>query len=292
MAGLVNPPVFVPTISTYHAYFSSPDTNLFSREYQAVLEPYLIDPMNVGAAQTPASVSLQIYASSHQGDPTAILLWHATPEIAKDCNPGCVSLLHSVSHYVSRMGCLSSQWDDRMFANRGDVSYGTPPLVVWDPTYLHLAPGVYVPSAAAIDTSLDGDPNVTLLGPYSAGDAGAEIIRCRKTFYVPAPYVGLLLSDDLIPVEVWNRLRGAIVYAAAEAACRPVINWLHAAIVRSGPNTYSALVVPNPLAPLPDALLLQHRHRLLLIHLPALKPALTARQGPVLPKRLERWQWS
>ena len=88
-----------------------------------------------------------------------------------------------------------------MFANQGDVSYSTGPLAVWDPTYLHLAPAVYVPSAAAIDTSLARDPNVTLLGPCGAGDAGAEIIHCQKTVYVPAPYVGLFLSADLSPVE-------------------------------------------------------------------------------------------
>ena len=68
-----------------------------------------------------------------------------------------------------------------MFANQGDVSYGTAPLAVWDPTYLHPAPAVYVPRAAAIDTSLPGDPNITLLGPYGAGDAGVNIIRCSKS---------------------------------------------------------------------------------------------------------------
>ena len=115
--------------------------------------------------------------------------------------------------------------------NRADVSYGTAPLAVWDPTYLHLAPAVYVPSAAAIDTSLSGDANITLLGPYGAGDAGVEIIRCCKTVYIPAPYVGLLLCADLTPVEVWNHLCGAIVDAASEAVCRPLIDWLCAAIV-------------------------------------------------------------
>ena len=62
-------------------------------------------------------------------------------------------------------------------------------------------------SAATIDTSLSGDSNLTLLGRYGAGDAGVEIIRCRKTVYVPAPYVGLLLSTDISLVEAWNRLR-------------------------------------------------------------------------------------
>ena len=147
-----------------------------------------------------------------------------------------------------------------MFANRGDVSYGTAPLAVWDPTHLHLAPDVYVPSAAAIDTSLSGDDNITLLGPYGLGDRGVEIIRCRKTVYVPAPYVGLLLCFELTPVEAWNRLSAAIDDATAESACRTLIYWLRAAIVRSGPNTYSELVVPGPLAPLLDTLLLHHRN--------------------------------
>ena len=102
---------------------------------------------------------------------------------------------------------------------------------MWDPIYLHLSPVVYVPSAAAIDTSLSGGANITLLGPYGAGDAGVEIIRCHKTVYVPAPYVGLLLCADLILVEAWNCLRGAIVDAVPEDTCRPLIDWLRAAIV-------------------------------------------------------------
>ena len=159
------------------------------------------------------------------------------------------------------------------------MSYGTATLAVWDPTYLHLALAVYVPSATAIDTSLSGNANITLLGPYGAGDVGVEIIRCRKTVYVPATYVGLLLCADLTPVGAWNRLRGDITNATAEAACRPLIDWLRAAIVRSGPNTYSALIVPKPLAPLSNALLLQHRHRLLLSHLPRLDPSINRAAG-------------
>ena len=39
MYGLGGLPVLVPTISTYCAYFSSLETDPFSGEYQAVLEP-------------------------------------------------------------------------------------------------------------------------------------------------------------------------------------------------------------------------------------------------------------
>ena len=216
MAILGGPPDLVPTICTYRAYFSSLETDPFAGGYEAVLDPYSIDPTNAAATQTRASVSQQIYTASQQGYPTSFLLWHATPGIVKDRDPGRISMLHSVSYYTSRMGQPSCKWDDGTFANRGDVSYGTAPLEVWEPTYLHLAPAVYVPSAAAIDTSLAGNANITLIGPYGAGDAGDEIIRCCKTVYVSAPYVGLLLCADIYPVEAWNRLRGEIVDAAAE----------------------------------------------------------------------------
>ena len=175
-AGLGGQLDLAPTICTYRAYFSRPEIDPFSGNYEAVLDPYQVDPMNAAAALTPASVSQQIYAASQQGDPTAFLLWHVTSRLAKDWDPGRVSLLHSVSHCASRMGRPPCRWNDETFANRSNVSYGTVPLANWDPTYLHLAPAVHVPSAAAIDTSLAGDTNLTLLGPYRSGDAGFETI--------------------------------------------------------------------------------------------------------------------
>ena len=88
VAGLGGPPNLVPTICMYRAYFSSPETFPFSGGYEAALEPYRIDPMNADAAQTWANFSQQIYTAIHQGDPPAFLLWHATPGLAEDWDPG------------------------------------------------------------------------------------------------------------------------------------------------------------------------------------------------------------
>ena len=128
MAGLEDPPNSVPTICTYRAYFSTPETDPFSGGYESVLEPYRIDPTNAVTTQTPASVSQQIYTASQQGHPTAFFLWHATFGLTEDHDPGRISLLHSVSYYASRMGRPPCMWDEGTFPNYGDVSYGTAPL--------------------------------------------------------------------------------------------------------------------------------------------------------------------
>ena len=68
MAGLGGQPDLVPTICTYYAYFSRPETDPFFGDYEAVLDPDWIDPMNAADALTLASVSQQVYAASQQGD--------------------------------------------------------------------------------------------------------------------------------------------------------------------------------------------------------------------------------
>ena len=157
MAGLLGQPDLAPPIRTYRAYFSRPETDPYGGDYPAVVDPYRVDPLNATAVPTPASVTQQIYAASQQGDPTAFLLWHATSGLAAERNPGRISLLHTVSHYASRMGRSPCCWDGESFTNWGDVTFGTAPLAHWDPSKLHLAAAVHVPSAAAIDAAIAGD---------------------------------------------------------------------------------------------------------------------------------------
>ena len=128
MAGLIGQPDLAPPICTYCAYFSWPETDPFGGDYAAILAPYRVDPLNAAAAPKPASVAQPIYAASQQKDPTAFLLWHATPGLAVDQDPGRISLLHSVSHYASRMGWTPCRWDNETFTNRGDVTFRTSPL--------------------------------------------------------------------------------------------------------------------------------------------------------------------
>ena len=74
-------------------------------------------------------------------------------------------------------------------------------------------------------------------------------------------------------------MRGAIFDAAAEEACHPILDWLRAALTHLVPDGLSTIVVPDPSAPLPDALLLEHQHRLLQVHLLGLDPSINRAAG-------------
>ena len=110
MASLLGQPDLVPPIRTYHAYFSRPETDPFGGDYAAVLDPYQVDPLNAAATPPPAIVAQQVYAAIQKGDPTAFLLWHTTPGLTADWDPGRISLLHTVSHSASRMGRPPCRW--------------------------------------------------------------------------------------------------------------------------------------------------------------------------------------
>ena len=45
MAGLGGQPELAPKICTYRAYFSLPETDPFSGDYEAVLDPYWVNPI-------------------------------------------------------------------------------------------------------------------------------------------------------------------------------------------------------------------------------------------------------
>ena len=75
MASLGGGTNLVPTICTYCAYFSSPETDPFPSGYEAVLYPYSIYPMDAAAKQTLVSVYQHIYSKperiTHRLSPVA-----------------------------------------------------------------------------------------------------------------------------------------------------------------------------------------------------------------------------
>jgi hypothetical protein len=121
-----------------------------------------------------------------------------------------------------------------------------------------------VPSAATIDTVFATQPESEFLGPYAQGEAGTELIKVRRTCFVPPRYVPLFLAGPLRPREAWERVRGQIVTEGQDIACQALIKYLQAALTRAAVGAAPALALADvPVAPLADSLLLDHRQRIL-----------------------------
>jgi hypothetical protein len=174
-----------------------------------------------------------------------------------------------------------STWDDKFFAQKGELHRNQAILVEWKKSdYFHqLNQQVLVPAPGTIDAILAGQPDVELLGPYAQGEAGTELIKVRCTCFVPPKYVGMFLGKPLTPREAWERVRGQIVTDGKEVACRALIKYLQAALTQSAVNAKPLLALAEaPTAPLADAMLLEHRRRILCEDFPELDQEAGRRQ--------------
>jgi hypothetical protein len=101
------------------------------------------------------------------------------------------------------MGLPATPFDNVALAFLGDlVQHQAPPSVIWKGTNFHvLTPQVRVPTTLMMDQFLAAVPNDTMLGPYQDGDAGTEIIRTRRTMFLPPKYVSLFIDRSLTPRE-------------------------------------------------------------------------------------------
>ena len=96
-------PGLVPPFKTYREYFASEETNPFTDNFAAVMDPYALDPTKTVAAHEPAALSRQVYSLTMSGDPTAFLLCHLTLGFDSGDDPGRIGLVHSISRYDARI---------------------------------------------------------------------------------------------------------------------------------------------------------------------------------------------
>jgi hypothetical protein len=152
-----------------------------------------------------------------------------------------------------------------MYAQKGELFHNQSQTVTWLPDYFYQVGGqLRVATAAAIDTALAGDPNAENLGPYNANDADTEVIRYRRTCYVPPAYVPLFLAGPMSPKQTWMTVKGQIDTDNNAADCEPLVDFMRAAITLTNLNALPALALTaNPVAPVADMELMTHRRRIL-----------------------------
>jgi hypothetical protein len=175
-----------------------------------------------------------------------------------------------------------------MFAQKGDLHRNQAVLVEWKADYFHQLPQqILVPTPVTIDTVFAAEPAATLLGPYAQGEQGTELIKVRRTCFVPPKYVPLFLGAPLTPREAWERVRGQIVIDGQQVACQALIKYFQAALTRPGAGMVPSLALTEaPTPPLADALLLDHRQRILEDDFPELCDTQARAQQNLIADRL------
>ena len=270
MAAVVQPGAgFVPNVfptASYHVYFSDTANDPFRGNYLAALSDYLVPLVNNNVT-TPAVVRERACASITQGLPSAFLLQH--PD-------NTIHIYLQLSRFSTRLGLPATPWDDHMYVQKGDLHHNQSVIVRWLDEYFHqVNVQIRVPTSASLDTLLAADQQVQCFGPFTENDADTELIRVRRTCYVPPAYVPLFLASSLSPRQAWDLVRGQIVVDNREVSCLALINFLRASMVRSQVNQPVELrLATAPTAPVADGDLLTHRRRIVESNFPQLNNAL------------------
>jgi len=246
----------------YSNFFADAAHDVFSGNYAAAMAPYDVPLQGNANVLSPEQVKTLVVGARAQRVPTAFLLYHDAR----------LHIYLQVDKFHPRLGMPPSPWDDRLFAQKGDLHQNQAVLVEWKSDYFHqLNQQVLVPAPATIDATFAAEPDVGWLGPYTQGEAGTELIKVRRTCFVPPRYVGMFLGEPLTPREAWERVRGQLVIDGHEVACRALVKYLQAALTRSVAQGDPVLSLNDaPTAPLADALLLDHRQRILAEDFPEL----------------------
>jgi hypothetical protein len=254
----------------YSSFFADANRDPFKGDYAAAMGPYDVPLQGNANVPAPEQVKSLVLGARAQRVPTAFLLLH----------DGRLHVYLQIDKYHPSLGMPPSVWDDKMFAQKGELYRNQAIMVEWKSDYFHqLNQQVLVPAPATIDATIAGQPDVELLGPYAQGEAGTDLIKVRKTCFVPPKYVGMFLGTPLTPREAWERVRGQMVVDGNEVSCRALVKYLQAALTRPAPNADPLLTLAEaPTAPVADAALMEHRRRILIEDFPELSEEVERRQ--------------
>jgi hypothetical protein len=207
-------PAGIPTgafEALYSNYFADASHDTFGGNYTAAMAPYDVPLQGNANVLTPDQIKTLVIGARAQRVPTAFVLYH----------DGRLHVYLQVDKFHPRLGMPPSPWDDKMYAQKGELYMNQAVLVEWKSDYFHqLNQQVLVPMPDTIDATIAGDPTLELLGPYTPGEADTELIKVRKTCFIPPRYVGMLLGQPLTPREAWERVRGQLVIDGNEMACK------------------------------------------------------------------------
>ena len=129
---------------------------------------------------------------------------------------------------------------------------------------------------AALDAALSDNSTITMLGPFVHTNGYIEAVKVLNIMLLP--FIGLLLERYLSPVQTWSRLDITFVTVGLTKEYKPLLYWLHVALVRNGPHSPSPIFAPNSMMLVPEQDLFNHRHQVLVGYLPSFDKSLSCAQ--------------
>ena len=248
-----------PPLAYYRDYFSDVANDPFNGEYTQVMTPYEVPAAH---AMTPTNVRNLAYTAKDQGLPTAFILFHE--------NDSRIHVYVQLDKFSTRMGMEPTQWDDDVFAAKGELNHNHQITVSWRNDYFNQTPNLRLPSDELVNNSYAADLNLVLLGPYCADDADTFVQNVRRTCYVPPKYVPLFLTGPLTPRQAWEIVQAQIVIDNNAVSCLALTNFIKATMTVSGDPDRPLVAVADPTVPLADDLLLSRRRKIIETDFPVL----------------------
>jgi hypothetical protein len=252
---MVSPPPPGPAqapLVYYWDNFANVGNDPFNGQYQQVMSPYEVPSVN---AMTPTNVRNLAYTAKDQGLPTAYILYHESDSR--------IHVYVQLDKFSTRMGMAPTQWDDDVFAAKGELNDNHQITVLWRNDYFQQTPGIRMPSNELINNSYAADNDVIHLGPYNANKANTSIHHVCKTCYIPPKYVPLFLAKPLSPREAWVTVQSQIEIDDNTNSCMALTKFLKATITHSTANAQPVVAVADPNVPLADDLLLTRQRKII-----------------------------
>ena len=103
----------------------------------------------------------------------------------------------AITHWMNLLAHRNPSIHDKLFAVKGELINNHGHVVEVDRGMFNIpTAAIHIPTTTAILAAIAADPNLTNMGPYTAGDADINIVKVQKIRPVPHKLGGMFLHHE------------------------------------------------------------------------------------------------
>ena len=274
----------VPTVAqtkTFTEFYNDASLDEFHGVYDTVMSVFA----SPGTATNTPAVIRDLVSSDPRNSSMGYVVLVVSPQ--QPAAPGLIYGMHTISKYATRLGHPATPWDNELFASLHDVVGNQIPATVHFPADAFVRQGQGAHYRVALGQTLDAefgaDANKGIVGPFAAGDAGADLISCRNVVGVPHRYMRHFIPGPLTPRQAWETLVQDIIANGDGASCAPLVNFIRlSCTIHTAGDTASPLHMDPFTVQMSDANLITHHTALIEHKLPGLNQTPTMAAGQAI----------